>query len=74
MCACTETDMRESPNYSALAGGEGHGSRGEMCQPIYRESPVSSVVEHPLYVCMQDYRQYVCIYVCVVISGSAANV
>jgi hypothetical protein len=48
MCACKETDVGESPNDSTLAGGEGHGSRRETFHPIYGESPVSSVVEHPL--------------------------
>jgi hypothetical protein len=48
MCACKETDVRESLNDSTLAGGEGHGSRGETCHLIYRESPVPSVAEHPL--------------------------
>jgi hypothetical protein len=46
MCACKETDVRESPNDSTLAGGEGQGSRRETRHPIYRESPVSSVAEH----------------------------
>jgi hypothetical protein len=49
MYACKETDVRELPNDSTLAGGEGNGSRGETCHPHYRESPVSSVAEHPLY-------------------------
>jgi hypothetical protein len=35
MCACKETDVRESANDSTLASGEGHGSCGEMCHPIY---------------------------------------
>jgi hypothetical protein len=47
MCACKETDM-ESLNDSTPAGGEGQGSRGETFHPIYSESPVSSVAEHPL--------------------------
>jgi hypothetical protein len=29
MCASKETDVRESPNVSTLAGGERQGSRGE---------------------------------------------
>jgi hypothetical protein len=45
MCACKETDVRDSPNDSTFAGGEGHGSRGETFHPIYGESFVSSVVE-----------------------------
>jgi hypothetical protein len=53
MCACKETDVRESPNDSTLAGGEGQGSRGETCHPQYRESPVSSVAEHPLLVSLK---------------------
>jgi hypothetical protein len=48
MCACKESDVRESPNTSTPADGEGHGSHGETFQPIYGESPVSSVAEHPL--------------------------
>jgi hypothetical protein len=48
MCECKETDVRVSLNNSSLTGGEGQGSRGETCHPIYRESPVSSVAEHPL--------------------------
>jgi hypothetical protein len=39
MCACKETDVRESPNDSTLAGRERHGNRGETCHPIYYESP-----------------------------------
>jgi hypothetical protein len=45
MCACKKTDMRESPNDSTLAGGEGHGSRRETFHPHYRENPVSSLAE-----------------------------
>jgi hypothetical protein len=48
MCACKETDVRESPNDSTPAGGEGQGSRGETFHPIYGESPVFSVAEHHL--------------------------
>jgi hypothetical protein len=47
MCACKETDVRESPNDSTPAGGEGQGSHGETLHPIYGESPVASVAEHP---------------------------
>jgi hypothetical protein len=50
MCACKETDVRESPNDSTLPGGEGQGSREETWHPQYRESPISSVAEHPLFV------------------------
>jgi hypothetical protein len=50
MCACTETDMRESANDCILASGEGHGSRRETFQLIYIASPVSSSVEHPVLV------------------------
>jgi hypothetical protein len=49
MCACKESDVRETPNDSTLAVGEGQGNRGEICHPIYCESAVSSVAEH-LYV------------------------
>jgi hypothetical protein len=45
MCACKETDVRESPNDSTLAGGEGHGSRGEMRYAIFNENPVFSLPE-----------------------------
>jgi hypothetical protein len=43
MCACKETDVRESPNDSTLAGGEGQGSRGETCYATSDENPVSSM-------------------------------
>jgi hypothetical protein len=33
---------------TALAGGEGQGDCGETCHPQYGESPVFSVIEHPL--------------------------
>jgi hypothetical protein len=39
----------ESPNDSTLAGGEGQGSCGETFNPIYRESPISSVAERSLF-------------------------
>jgi hypothetical protein len=45
MCACTETDVRESANDCTLASGEGHDSRGETYQPLYAAKPVSSSVE-----------------------------
>jgi hypothetical protein len=48
MCACKETDVRESPNEITPAGGEGQGSRGEIFHLLYGKSPVSSVAEHPL--------------------------
>jgi hypothetical protein len=48
MRACKETDMRESPNDSTLAAGEGQGGHGKTCHPQYCGSPVSSVIEHPL--------------------------
>jgi hypothetical protein len=40
-----KTDVRETPNDSTPAGGEGQGSRGETFHLIYSESPVSSVAE-----------------------------
>jgi hypothetical protein len=49
MCACTETDVRESASDCTLASGEGLSSRGETSHPICVESPVSSSVEHPVY-------------------------
>jgi hypothetical protein len=45
MCACTETDVRESANHCTLASGEGHSSRGETFHPLYAASPVSSSAE-----------------------------
>jgi hypothetical protein len=46
MCACKKkTDMTESPNDSTLAGGEGHGSRGETFRPHYHENAVSYLLE-----------------------------
>jgi hypothetical protein len=45
MCACKETDVRESPNDSTLACGEGQGSRGETCYAKFDENPVSSLPE-----------------------------
>jgi hypothetical protein len=45
MCACKESDVRELPNDSTLADGEGQGGHIETCHPQYCESPVSSVIE-----------------------------
>jgi hypothetical protein len=45
MCACKDTDVRESQNDSILAVREGHGSRGETFHPPYRENPVSFLAE-----------------------------
>jgi hypothetical protein len=45
MCACTETDVRESANDCTLASGKGHSSRGETYHPLYAASPVSSSTE-----------------------------
>jgi hypothetical protein len=42
--------MRESANDCTLASGEGHGSREETFHLIYAASPVSSSVEHSVYV------------------------
>jgi hypothetical protein len=44
MCACKETDVRESANDRTLASGEGHGSCGETCYETFDENPVSSLV------------------------------
>jgi hypothetical protein len=45
MCACKETDVRESLNVSTFAGGERQGSRGETCYATFDENPVSSLPE-----------------------------
>jgi hypothetical protein len=45
MCACTETDMKESANDCILASGEGHSNRGETFHPLYAASVVSSSAE-----------------------------
>jgi hypothetical protein len=45
MRACKETDMRESPNDSPFAGGEGQGSRGETRYVTFEENPISSLRE-----------------------------
>jgi hypothetical protein len=39
MCACKETDVRESPNVSIFAGGEGQGGRGETGYSVFVKSP-----------------------------------
>jgi hypothetical protein len=49
MCACTETDVRESANDCTLASGEGQGSRGETLHSICAASPVSSSAERTVY-------------------------
>jgi hypothetical protein len=46
MCACKETDVRESPNVSIFAGGERQGSRGETSYSRFVQKPVSSMIEH----------------------------
>jgi hypothetical protein len=46
MCACKGTDVRESPNDSTLAGGEGQGSRRETRYVVFKENRVSSLLEH----------------------------
>jgi hypothetical protein len=48
MCACTETDVRESANDCTLDSGEGHSSRGETFQPLYATYPVYSSAERPV--------------------------
>jgi hypothetical protein len=45
MRACKETDVRESPNDSTLAGGEGQGSRRETRYVTFEENPISSLPE-----------------------------
>jgi hypothetical protein len=49
MCACTETDVRESVNDSIHDSGEGHGRCGETLHPSYAASPVSSVAESTVH-------------------------
>jgi hypothetical protein len=44
MCACKETDVRESANDCTLASGEGHGSCEEMCYATFDENPISTLV------------------------------
>jgi hypothetical protein len=44
MCACKETDVRESGNDCTLTSREGHGSCGETCHPMYNKKPVSSMI------------------------------
>jgi hypothetical protein len=48
MCACAETDVRESANDCTLASGEGRSSRGETFHPLYAACPVSSSAERPV--------------------------
>jgi hypothetical protein len=50
MCACTETDVRESANDCILASGEGHGSRGETLHPIPQQDPCP----HPVNALYKD--------------------
>jgi hypothetical protein len=45
MCACKETDVRESLINCTLASGEGHSSCREMCHPHYHENSVFSLAE-----------------------------
>jgi hypothetical protein len=49
MCACKETDVRESLKDSTFAGGEGQGSRGETCYMTFNENPVSSLPERGVH-------------------------
>jgi hypothetical protein len=48
MCACKETDVRESVNDCTFTSEEGHGSRGVTCHVTFDESPISSLVVHPV--------------------------
>jgi hypothetical protein len=57
MCACTETDVRESANDCILASEEGHGSRGETLHPICAARPVSSSSEHSIYIYTHTHAQ-----------------
>jgi hypothetical protein len=70
MCACTETDVRESANDCTLASGEGHRSHGGTFLSLYAASPVSSFAERTvasherkeilssMYCVFYVYRQY----------------
>jgi hypothetical protein len=59
MCACTETDVRESANDCTLASGEGHSSRGETFKP---QSPVSSSAERTMLHKEDGIRLNICAY------------
>jgi hypothetical protein len=63
MCACTETDMRESAKDCTLASGEGHSSHGEMFHQFCAASSVSSSVEHSVYVFVHIHQRVDCMYV-----------
>jgi hypothetical protein len=45
MCACTETDVRESVNDCILASGEGHSSHRDTLHPICAARPMYSSAE-----------------------------
>jgi hypothetical protein len=49
MCACKETDVRESPNVSIFGGGKSQGSRRETGYAIFVKNPVSSLLERTVY-------------------------
>jgi hypothetical protein len=49
MCACKETNVRESLNDRTFAGGERQGSRREMCYVTFNENPVSSLSESGVF-------------------------
>jgi hypothetical protein len=55
MCACTETDVRESANDCTLNSGEGHSSRGETFHLLCCASPVSSSAERTVHSNTKDY-------------------
>jgi hypothetical protein len=46
MCACKETEVRESPNVSIFAGMERQGGRGETGYSRFVQKPVSSMIKH----------------------------
>jgi hypothetical protein len=48
MCACKETDVRESVNDCTLTSGKGHISCGETCHPFYDKKLISSFVVQPV--------------------------
>jgi hypothetical protein len=61
MCACTETDVRESEKDCTLDSGEGHSSRAETFHSLCAASPISSSVEHTVpYTFMQYFNARQC--------------
>jgi hypothetical protein len=53
MCACEETDVRESRIDSTFAGEERQGSRGETCYATFDETPIFFLPERGVLYCLQ---------------------